>query len=177
MTDPIPTAPDDRPPAAAPLESDPQADASAPTPPKPKRKRRIPLWAKIAVGFVLLVCILVLFAPMIASSGAARSFVLGKVNENLNGKVEIDNWSLGWRSGFRANGVRVRDAAGERILQLNSLTTGLTVLDAVRGGYDLGDVVIDGLDVKARRDADGQLNFSKLAKANKPAQDDRRESG
>jgi hypothetical protein len=128
----------------------------------------VPIWLKAVGVVVLLLILLVLFAPTIASTGPARSFVLGKVNENLNGRVEAAGWSLGWTSGLKASGVRVFDASGRQILQLSSVTTQLSLLDLARGNYALGDVVIDGLDFLLRREADGEFNFAKLAKAGPP---------
>src|SRR3954453_19015852 len=54
-----------------------------------RKKRRVPLLLKAVGVVVLLLLLLVLFAPTIASTGPVRSFALGKVNENLNGKVEV----------------------------------------------------------------------------------------
>jgi hypothetical protein len=183
MTELNQPAPDDSPESsaasrqpAAPAEGAGGAGApepgAAPAPPTPggkKKRRRIPTWLKAVGVVVLLLILLVLFAPSIASTGPVRSFVLGKVNDNLNGRIEVADWSLGWTSGLKLNGVRVLDAAGEPMVQVASMTTQLTLLDAIRGRYALGETVIDGLDFRLRREADGQLNVAKLARAGAPA--------
>jgi hypothetical protein len=128
-----------------------------------KRRRFVRVLAVVGVLLLLLI-LLVLFAPTIASTAPVRSFALGKVNQNLNGKVEVDGLSLGWVSGAKVNGLRVLDASGQPILKLASLTTELSLLDVIRGNYSLGEAVVDGLEFDARREADGQINFSKLAK-------------
>lgn len=176
---PTPAPGDPQPPTSQPpADVSPPPGAKAPEPagapntpaaPKKKRRRRIPIWLSVVGVVVLLLALLVLFAPMIASTGPVRSFVLARINETLNGRVEADRWSLGWTSGLKATGVRVFDASGRQILQLSSLTTELSLLDVVRGNYTLGDVVIDGLDFLLRREPDGQFNFAKLARAKPPA--------
>jgi hypothetical protein len=154
--------------------SEPSQPLPSDAPPTPaatepvKKKRRVPLWLKIVGVLVLLLALLVLFIPTIASTGPVRSFAVGKINENLNGRVEIADWSLGWLSGAKIKGVHVRDASGVDILQLTSLTSELSVLDIVRGNYSLGDAVVDGLIFDIRREADGKLNIEKLAKTPEP---------
>jgi hypothetical protein len=142
---------------------DPATRAAADT-----RRRR---WPKVLLGLVLLLVLLVLLAPTIASTAPVRAFVLSKVNENLNGRVEVRSWTAGWFGGFRVEGVRVFDADNAQILQLKSLTTELTLFDAVRGRLHLGKVAVDSLDALAKSDADGTLNFAKLEKSS-PSQPD-----
>ena len=75
-----------------------------PAPPPKKKKRR--RWLKITLGMVLVLILLVVFLPQIASMGFVRSIVVGKVNDNLNGKVAIADWSLGWTGGVDVNGTQ-----------------------------------------------------------------------
>lgn len=183
MTEPNPApAGDDFQPLISPPASDPGAGPVAPpagnaagpaagaAPKTKKRRRRIPIWLRVVAVVVLLLLLLVVFAPTIASTGPVRSFVLGRANESLNGRVEVASWSLGWTSGLKANGVRVHDVSGRQILQLTSITTQLTLLDVIRGNFTLGDVVIDGLDFLLRREADGEMNFAKLARPKPPVE-------
>ncbi|HZL34320.1 MAG TPA: DUF748 domain-containing protein [Tepidisphaeraceae bacterium] len=143
----------------------PPSGAPAAKPPA-KVKRRWLRRTLIGVGIlVVLLLILVLLAPTIASTGAARLFVVGKINQNLNGKLEIANWSIGWTGGIRADGIKVFDEKGVQILQIPHVSTQLSLLGAIRGQYHLGNTIIDGLDFDAVREPDGTLNFAKLAKS------------
>lgn len=123
------------------------------------------------VGVILvLLLVLILLIPTIASTGAAREYVLGKVNENLNGHVQIDDWSLGWSGAFRLDGLHVSDDTGAEILKLSHLTAHPSIWSVIHGRYDLGKIVVDGLNFTAVREKDGTLNFAKLAKSEpKPA--------
>ena len=146
-----PVSPPDQPPLPA--------DAKPPA----KKKRR--LWLKIPLALVLLLTLLVLLLPTLASTGMVRSIVVGKINDQLNGKLDIADWSFGWTTGARIDGVKVTDADGKQILGLQSIDAPISVLGALRGNYNLNRIVIDGLDFHAVREADGSLNFAKLAKS------------
>ena len=95
-----------------------------------------------------------------------RSIVVGQINKSLNGKVAIDGWRLGWTGGINVNGVKVFDPSGQQILDVPKLTTQLTLLNAVRGKYELGKTSIDGpVTFALVVDPDGSTNFEKLTKA------------
>src|SRR5438045_1890948 len=78
-----------------------------PTAPAPKRRGR---WLKrIFIGVVVilvLVIALVALAPTIISTSPVRNFATGKINQNLNGRVTIDSWSVSWNSGLWLQGVK-----------------------------------------------------------------------
>ncbi len=123
----------------------------------------------MVLGVILLLLIaLIALIPTIASTAPARAYVLNKVNQNLHGRLQVDDWSFGWGGNLRVDGVRLFDDAGRQILELPHLAAHVAISNAIRGKYDLGKVVIDGLDFLAVRDPDGTLNFAKLAKS-KPA--------
>src|SRR5690349_4964118 len=100
-----------------------------PAAPSPKRRRRR-LWPKVLLILLILIVLAVVFAPALLSTAPARSFVVGKINQNLNGRVEINNWALGWASPVTVSGIKVFDKSGVQILELPRLTTELTLLNA-----------------------------------------------
>src|SRR5205085_1956444 len=78
--------------------------------PPPPRKRRWLRRTLLGIGIlVLLLLILLALAPTIASTGWARSIVVNKINQNLNGHVQIASWSLGWTGGVKLDGIKVFD--------------------------------------------------------------------
>ncbi|HTL29568.1 MAG TPA: hypothetical protein VL282_10105, partial [Tepidisphaeraceae bacterium] len=133
--------------------------------PPPKQKKS---WLKrILIGvavIVVLLVVLVLLAPMIASTGPVRNIVVGKVNDNLNGKVQINDWHLGWTGGLVVEGIRVFDDQNKQILELRKASTQLSLLDAIKGKLDLGKTTVEGLDFTFVQYPDGTNNFAKLAK-------------
>ncbi|MGE5609046.1 MAG: hypothetical protein ACM359_07315, partial [Bacillota bacterium] len=131
-----------------------------PVAPPPKKRRR---WPFFVIGLVLLLVVVVVLAPVILSTAWARSIVVGRVNSNLNGRVQIKDWSLSWTRGIEVHGLRIfQDEA--QILEMNRLSTGLSLVDLIRGRYDLGKTTIDGLDFVLKRYADGTTNFDRLTK-------------
>ncbi len=143
----------------------------APNPLNPQKKSRkaIKILAAVAGGGILLVGGLILLAPTVASTATVRNMVLSSVNANLNGKVTIDDWSLGWFSGTKVTGLKVFDDQNALIASIGTLETELTVGKAVTGSLDLGKTKIDGVTFTANFYPDGTLNFSKLQKVVTPA--------
>jgi hypothetical protein len=107
--------------------------------------------------------------PSVASTAWVRGIVVNKINQDLNGHVQVADWSLGWTSGIRVDGVKVFDGQNRQILEVPHISTQLSLLNAVRGNYNIGQTVIDGLDFDAIRYADGSLNFQRLQKQSPPA--------
>src|SRR5213595_738596 len=97
-------------------------DQPAPEAPTPSKRRS---WWKVLLAVVVL---LVLLLPTLAGLGFVRSIVVGRINQNLDGKVEVDGWSLGWFSGTSLRGVRVFDPSGEKVASIDKLSTHLTLL-------------------------------------------------
>jgi hypothetical protein len=148
------------------------AATTPPTAPAPAKKKSRRLWLKIPLALLVLLILLVLLLPTIASTGIVRSIVLNKVNQNLNGKVEAADWSIGWFGGIDARGIKVLDAKGEPIVQLDHFSTQLPLTRAIFGKLPLGKVIIDGLTFNVAVNENDQLNLNDLVKisseSNKP---------
>ncbi len=140
----------------------PTTAATDPTSPAPKKKRR--LWLKVILALIVIVILLIACAPMIISTGAVKSIVLGQVNKNLNGHIEIADWSIGWTSGVKVTGIRVFDEKNAQIAEVKSFSTQLSLLGAARGNLDLGETTIDSPNGDLYLYRDGTSNFSKLVK-------------
>src|SRR5688500_12254495 len=131
--------------------------------PKPARRRR--RWPYVVIGILLLLLILVLLIPTIASTAAVRSMVVSAINEELNGKLAINDWSIGWTSGVTIDGIKIDDEKGVRVLEVSSIRVPMSLLAAARGNFDFGDVVIDKPNlVNVVVQSDGTTNVEKLAK-------------
>src|SRR4051812_35092132 len=127
---------------------EPQAGRSAASKPEPKRKRR--RWPFVLGGIIVVLLLLVLFAPTILSAGPFKSMALGIVNDNLDGKVEVADWSLGWNSGITVNGLKLYDDQNTLILQASRVRTELSIWKALTSSFTklaLGRTDIDNLDL------------------------------
>ena len=117
------------------------------------------------IGLLLL---LILLLPTIASTGLGRSLALGKINKRIEGKLSIESWSLGWFSGFEAEGIRIADPTGKTALTLGTIHTELTLpqLMGLSGSPRFGTVEISGLTVDLIVEDDGTTNLARaLAEA------------
>src|SRR4051812_28231291 len=127
----------------------------------PKKRRR---WLKVVIGVVVALLLLVLLLPTIAGLGFVRSIVVGKINQNLDGKLQIDDWSLGWTHGIALRGVTVFDPAGEKVASIEKVSTHLSLLSAIRGNYDIGKTDVEGCEFWVKLDKEGNSNVEKVAK-------------
>lgn len=143
--------------------------AAKPPPAKKKRRRR---WPYVVLGLLLLLGLLVVLLPTIAGTGPARIIIVGQINQRLNGRIDIADWSLGWTSPLSVTGLRVYDAQGVQVIELPKLTTGLTLLDAVRGRLHFGKVTVEGLNALIRRNRTGEINLAQLLPSDPQPQPD-----
>ncbi len=135
---------------------------NAPIAPAARRRKR---WPLVIAAILVLLILLVLLIPTIASTGLVRSIVVSKINDNLTGKVDIKDWSLGWFSGIDVRDVTVFDSQNQEVLSVGHVHTDLTLLNAIKGNYDLGNTLIEEPNlVKFTIGEDGQSNYQKLSK-------------
>jgi hypothetical protein len=142
----------------------PEGNVPAATPP-PRKRRWLRRTLYVLGGLLVLIIILVLLIPTIASMAWVRSIVVGKINDNLNGKVQIADWSIGWTGGIKVDGIKVFDDQNRQILEIPRVSTQLSLVNALKGKYYIGDTVVQGLDFNVIRYPDGTLNLQKLAKS------------
>ena len=142
--------------------SGPAANQPGATPQKLRKKRR--RWPWITAALVIVLALLVAFAPTIASMGWVRALVVQQINKSLDGNLEINDWSLSWASGIEARGVRVfQDRA--QIMELRRLRTDLSMLNLIRGDlYTLGKTKVEGLDLLLKVYPNGRTNLHRLLK-------------
>ena len=153
--------------------TDAKAKAGLPVPGSaPPRVRKKHWGRRVALGLLsilILIGIFVLLAPTLAGTAPVRRAMLTKLNEKLNGSVEIQNWSFGWTSGIQVDGIKVFDDRKAEILSVAHLRSGLTLLDAIRGRFHCGETVIDEPNLEQFIVyADGSNNFQKLLKQGLP---------
>jgi hypothetical protein len=121
--------------------SAPGAGATPPAAPKKTRRRR--RWPWVIVAIIVLLIVIVLLLPTIVSTGPVTSFVVSKINQNLNGTLSVSDLSVGWFSGLTLTGVKVDDAHGRRVAEVNRVQVPMSLISAIGGNYDLHDTVID----------------------------------
>src|SRR5688572_10234794 len=136
-----------------------------PTTPQPKSFARRFRWLIVLGAVLVLLLILAALAPTLASTGWGKSIILGKVNNQLNGRLEAKEWSLSWFGGIELREVRLLDKEKRQLAEVKRITTDLSVADVLGGDYyELGKTRVEGLVVNFKRYKDGTTNFTGLAK-------------
>ncbi len=116
-------------------------------------------------GLVVLLLLLVLLAPTLVSTGLVTSIVAGQAKNYINGSVQIGDLSVGWWSPTRLGGVKIYDDQGVLVLEVDRLETQMSLMDVIKGRYDLGETLVDANLTKCTVYEDGTVNYQKLAKS------------
>jgi hypothetical protein len=98
--------------------------------------------------------------PWLASGATGRDYLLQRVNAALKGTLHATDLELGWSGGQLLGGVELHDPDGRRVLRFEELRTDAGLLSLLAGDYDLGRVVLTGLELDVVRDEDGRLNLA-----------------
>jgi hypothetical protein len=100
------------------------------------------------------------FLPGLLSTGPGRRLALWWLNRQIAGRVEVTEWSLGWWTGVRADGITVFDPEGVAALRADRLEAHDIRLLSLASRYPhFGRVRVSGLVVRSRRLADGRGNL------------------
>jgi hypothetical protein len=137
---------------------------TAPTPPVAPQRKKSGLGRKVLLGVAALLVVLVILvalAPMLFG-GTIKGIVVGNVNAKLHGKLEIADLSLSWFGGQSLGGVKVIDAAGRSVVTASKVSTRLSLWQAVRGDYNLGDANIDDLKATVVTGKEGKSNLEEV---------------
>jgi hypothetical protein len=125
-------------------EDDPLKNDSPPRPARPGRRgpRR---WLRVLLVLLLLPLLLAGLAPRLASTGAVRRLVLGKVNARIApASLAVDDWTFRWFGPMRISGLRYTDPARGAGVQAVGIafSNGLAAMLPI-GTADLGTVTIE----------------------------------
>lgn len=146
----------------SPQPEDNALDARLQSAQRPATRRR---WPWVAASVFLFLVLIIMLLPTLLGSSIGRPLLVGYINQQIDGRIEIKDCSLGWLSGMQINGLVGFDESGRQILQAVRVNTGLTFMNALRGRYRLGDVQADGLDILVSREPDGSINWDELIRS------------
>lgn len=136
---------------------------------QPTRKKGPLRWVlRLGLLALLLVGLLVFFAPSIASSGWGRAKVTGAINDTIAGTVTIESLDLSWSGGQTITGLTLADPDGKPVVALESVSTGASLWSLITGGRDLGETAVDGLMVDLVANAEGSTNLQRAIASTKP---------
>ncbi len=111
---------------------------------KPRRRR----WPKLVAGLLVLLLVVVWFAPAIIAKTAARGRLARSASEHLNGTLDIGGASLGWFSPIELRDITLTDSRGRVIARIPKITSGRTLLGLVWNSSEPGEFVLDRPEVE-----------------------------
>jgi hypothetical protein len=92
---------------------------------------------------VLLVVVVLAAIPFYASSRSGNDFIVGKINNSIDGKVDIGLLSVGWFKGIVIDRFKFNDNAGLTHVSVEKITTKPSYLSFLTSQPNLGKTVID----------------------------------
>lgn len=138
------------------------------TPRVRSRPGRVPrrLLAAAAGVFVLLLAVVLAFAPSLAAS-VVKGTISGSFSDSIRGSAAAERVTVGWFGPIRVEGLRLEDDAGGRVIE-GDATAGIGLLGVLTGSTDFGDIRLVG-EAEIRASDDGTTN---LERALEPADPD-----
>ncbi|MBN1787555.1 MAG: hypothetical protein JW806_04090 [Sedimentisphaerales bacterium] len=104
-------------------------------------KRKNLLGVLIFIGVLFLI---IFFAvPLYLSSNSGKNLILGKINNSIDGKVEVDSFSMGWFAGLKADKLNFTDNKGLMKLTAEQIAAQLKYLSLLGGKVMIDQAVID----------------------------------
>src|SRR5690606_1065489 len=99
-------------------------------------------WLAIATGAVVLVLtVVVLLLPTLASTGPGKRALFGVIGANIPGNMAADDIDLNWFGGQSVSGLRLWDPAGELVAQVGQIhAADLRLLPLAFGSRKLGSI-------------------------------------
>ena len=107
----------------------------------PRKVLKVVKWCLIvSAGLILLVFFGV---PLYLSSSGGTHFLLGKINQSVDGQVQMDDFSIGWFRGIQLSNVSYADSSGNTSVTVDSIKTQPRYMSLLGGKVKLGKTVID----------------------------------
>lgn len=152
----VPIDPDDIP------DADEMAAVQEAAAPSTKHKRWWRWPVRLAVGGVLVLLLAVALLPTLLSTGPGTRWVVGKINQQIPGTVEVDDLKLAWVKGQQLENVRLLDPLGHPVATVGRVElSDVGLIGLLRGSKDFGVVLIDTANVTLEQDAQGSVNLDR----------------
>lgn len=131
-----------------------QSQPPAPSVPAPAHKKKKWL-VLLPVGLAAVLMLLLAMLPALAASAPARKIILSYANEAIPGSIAVESLSLSWFGSEKISGLKLMDPQGLTVLSVREASTELSIWDALRGHFDLGQVRITGVEGNIVADENG----------------------
>ena len=92
--------------------------------------------------------------PLYLSSESGKSMIVGRINDAVDGKVEMESLSMGWFKGVRLRDLSFADDKGTMVVSVKEISTKPRYGSLLFGSVALGQTLIDHPDVVITVDRD-----------------------
>ncbi|MHC5089194.1 MAG: AsmA family protein [Planctomycetota bacterium] len=107
---------------------------------RPKSLKVVKWVLILSAGIVLLI----FFGfPMFLSSSGGTNFLLSKINQAVDGQVQMDDFSIGWFRGIKLVNLSYVDGVGDTSVTVEKIQTQPKYLSLLGGKVNLGKTVVD----------------------------------
>ncbi|MHC4524212.1 MAG: AsmA family protein [Planctomycetota bacterium] len=113
---------------------------------KNQKKSRRKALKVIKWGFILSagIVLLIFFGlPLYLSSSGGTNFLLGKINQSVDGQVQMDDFSMGWFKGVKLTNLSYADSTGNTSVNAERVETQPRYMSLLAGKVKLGKTIID----------------------------------
>lgn len=109
--------------------------------PRKKPGHRRLIWGLVIAVAVVLVAV-VFAVPAWLSSDSGRRLILSRINDSVDGRVDMRTLSVGWFKGIHATDVTYQDGEGDTSVQVEQVTMHPKLASLLRGDLALGRTVL-----------------------------------
>ncbi|MDH4202397.1 MAG: YdbH domain-containing protein [Phycisphaerae bacterium] len=107
----------------------------------PRKVLKVIKWCLVVLAGVVL---LIFFGvPLYLSSSGGTNLLLGKINQSVDGQVQMDDFSIGWFKGIKLTKLSYADSSGNTFVTIDSVETQPRYMSLLGGKVKLGKTVID----------------------------------
>lgn len=125
---------------------------SNPTASAGRSKFKVVKWLLIATTAVIV--LIFVAVPLYLSSESGKSMIVGRINDAVDGKVEMESLSMGWFKGVRLKDLSFADDKGTITVSVKEISTRPRYGALLFGSVALGQTIIDRPDIVITVDRD-----------------------
>ncbi|MBL7214761.1 MAG: hypothetical protein ISS71_03675 [Phycisphaerae bacterium] len=119
----------------------------------------------VLIGTAGLVLLIFFGVPLYLSSSGGTHLLLGKINQSVDGQVQMDDFSIGWFKGVKLTNLSYADNAGNRSVKVRRIETQPKYVSLLGGKVKLGKTLVERPQVYLRVSGAGEETTIKDASA------------
>ena len=109
-----------------------------------KKPRIFKIIKWIVIGTAGLVLLIFFGVPLYLSSSGGTHFLLGRINQSVDGQVQMDDFSMGWFKGVKLTNLSYADNTGNTSVKVRRVETQPKYISLLGGKVRLGKTLVEG---------------------------------